>query len=172
MTATKETLLGFYAPQEESELEVDTSAFAEEPTVPFQAAPERDTGRPSANEMEALVEATRADAAWLAEPRFSFDPDSGRLVLAAPYVARQVDEFGNVFSVECPIGLELEPPVDHAQARAIRTQLVAAALRGDGFASIRPFNGAGKMLVPKDDQWRREVLRAFAEGDAGVRRRG
>lgn len=164
------TLLAFPAHQsQELSIVVDDSDF-ELPTEPRLPPPERTTGRPSAPELAALVDATRDPPAWLGEPTFAVDPESGRLVLVAPYRARQSDDKGNVFAVECPVGVELEPPATRAQARAIRTALVTASLRVVDHAWVS--RGGSELLVPLDDQWRREIVTAFREGDAGVRRRG
>lgn len=163
------TLLGFPAVDPDSD-------FDDEPTRPMNPLPEptpqRATDRPSADNLAALVEATRVDPPWLGEPRFAIDPESGRLVLAAAYLARQRDEKGNTFLVECPAGVELPPPATLAQARAIRTSLVAAALRSAVTARVLPHTASVELLIPLDEQWRREIVTAFREGDAGVRARG
>lgn len=168
MPPTK-TLLAFPAAVDPDEIEVTLDD--ELPTEPAQAPPERTTGRPSAPELAALVEATRVPPAWLEEPRFAVDPESGRLVLAEPFLGRQRDALGNTFLVECPAGTSLDPPATLAQARAIRTALVGAALRGAGSCRVVSRSGA-ELAVPLDDQWRREIVTAFREGDAGVRQRG
>lgn len=148
---------------------MDDSDFGP-PTEPCLPPPERATGRPSAPELAALVEATREPHAWLGEPQWTIDPESGRLVLVAPYRARQVDQHSNVFAVECPAGIELEPPATRAQARAIRAALVTASLRVIEHAWMT--HRGAELMVPLDDQWRTEIVTAFREGDAGVRARG
>lgn len=165
------TLLAFPAQQSDPDLSivVDDSDF-EEPTTPYNPRPERDTNRPSADNLAALVDATRDPPAWLGEPRWAVDPESGRMVLAAPYRARQVDCHGNTFTVECPAGVDIDPPATAAQARAVRTALVAAAMRVVRHAWVS--RGGSELMVPLDDDWRREITAAFRDGDAGVRARG
>lgn len=161
--------------EEEPVVEVDASDFVDDdgPTVPLALPPpERDTARPSAEGLEALLDASRDEPTWLGEPRFSFDPETGRLVLAEHYVARQRDAFGNVFSVDCRPGLEVPHRVDDSSGRAVRTALVAASLRARRVATVIPFNGGGKLHIPMDQQWQREILKAFSEGDAGAVPRG
>ncbi len=168
--ATQKTFLAFPAAHEDP-IFVDASDFDEGPTEPFNAPPPpRETGRPSAPELAALVDATRDPPPWLEEPRWAIDPNSGQLVLATPYRARQVDCHGNTFTVECSAGLALEPPTTRAQARAMRTSLVGAALRAGSHAWVT--RGAAELLIPLDEQWRREIVTAFRDGDAGVRARG
>lgn len=166
------TLLGFPAPHLDDEIPVvlDDSDVQDEPTLPHTTPPDRPTGRPSGELQASLIDASRDDPPWLPEPRFSVDPTSGRLVLAEPYSARQSDQFGNVFVVECWPGLELPPPGNASHARALRSELVAASLRERGIAHVV----RGRLHIPLaiDDQWRVEIVTAFREGDAGVRRRG
>lgn len=166
------TLLGFPAPHLDDEIPVvlEEEDVQDDPTLPLTSPPDRPTGRPSGELQAALIDASRDDPPWLSEPRFSVDPTSGRLVLAEPYSARQSDAYGNVFVVECRPGLELHPPSNTSHALALRAELVSASLRVHGIAHVV----RGRLHVPidVDDQWRREIVTAFREGDAGVRRRG
>jgi hypothetical protein len=152
------------------EIPVDASEFEDLPTEPALPRPERTTERPSAYNLAALVEASR-DPQRAQEPHWVVDPDSGCLALAEPYRARQSDAHGTTFLVECPVGLELDPPATRAQARAIRTALVSAALKVSEHAWIIP-PGGPELWTPLDDQWRRAIVTAFRDGDAGVRQRG
>lgn len=149
---------------------VDATDFEDLPTEPQLPRPERTTERPSADNMAALVDATR-DPLRAQEPHWVVDPESGCLVLASPFYARQADAHGTTFLIECPAGLELDPPATRAQARAIRTALVSAALRVTDHAWVIP-PGGPELWMPLDDQWRRQIVTAFREGDAGVRARG
>lgn len=159
-------------------IEVDDSDFVDDegPTAPLlrppTVPPERDTARPSADGLEALVDATREPHTWLGEPRFSFDPETGVLVLVEHYIAKQRDAFGNLFCVDCRPGLTILYPTDAAAGRAVRTALVAAAIRARRTATVTPFNGSGRLHIPMDAQWQGEILKAFAEGDAGALPRG
>ena len=164
------TLLAFPAAHWPDPDEIPVTLDEDSPTEPRLSVPERPTERPSGEAQAALVEASREPPAWLGEPLWAVDPTSGRLVLTSPYSARQLDDKGNTFVVECFAGLEVSPPATAAQARAIRTALVAAALRVSDHAWIH--RGGAEIFVPLDDQWRREIVTAFREGDAGVRLRG
>lgn len=144
----------------------------DEPTIPQLPIPERETGRPSRDSQSALVHATRTDAPWLSEPRFAVDPETGRLILAEPYKARQVDAWGSQFLVECPIGTTVELPTTVAQAKGVRTALVATHLRVAVSAQVIPPTASVEMWIALDDQWRATIVTAFRDGDAGVRQRG
>jgi hypothetical protein len=158
---------------DESAIEVDvTDLEDEDPTVPQAKPPERVTERPSSDECRALCDATRTDASWLGEPVFALDPELCRLVLAQGYKARQVDRFGNVFLVECPLGVTVELPTSPQRARALRSELVRASLRTVTTFRIWPHNGAGEMWSPLDSTWRAAIVEAFTQGDAGALPRG
>ncbi len=158
---------------DESAIEVDiTDLEDDDPTAPQERPPERVTERPSDHAQAALCEATRADAAWLGEPRFAVDPMACQFVLAAPYRARQRDCFGNVFFIECPLGVAVEVPTTPARVRALRSELVRAALRVVTTFRVLPHNGAGEMCAPLDAGWRAAIAEAFTLGDAGALERG
>jgi hypothetical protein len=165
------TILAFPAASAEPvpHIHVDDSDF-EEPTQPLLPVPERPTDRPSADNLAALVDASREPPAWLGEPQWSADPVTGRLVLVAAYKARQLDDKGNVFVVECPAGTEVATPATAAQARALRTALVTATLRAGGHAWVQ--RGGAELYLPPEEQWTVEIIAAFRDGDAGVRARG
>lgn len=148
----------------------ETDLEAEDSTVPLQL--ERVTERPSADDFDALVDASRVDAPWLAEPVFACDPESGRLHLAMPYTARQRDQFGNVFAVECPRGVAVDLPTSLERARALRSELVRAALHVVATFRVAPHNGAAELWSPVDQEWRTAIVEAFALGDAGALERG
>lgn len=168
------TLLAFPAALAEPEpaIDVDVSAFEELPTEPFLPPPERPTGRPSSTSLASLVEATRTSPAWLGEPLWVFEPTTGALVLKEPYKGRQVDEDGNVFSVECPSGIQLDPPATREQARKLRTELIRAALRQAKHAWVVPPLSGVELLIVLDDQWRDKIAAAFLGGDVGRLARG
>lgn len=153
------------------EIPVDASDFDDAATEPMLPIPERPTGRPSSESQAALVVATKATATWAAEPRFAIDPESGCLVLVEPFYARQTSASGVTFLVECPAGLELDPPATRAQARAIRTALVIAALKVSDHFWLATRGGA-EIHTPLDGQWRVQIVSAFRDGDAGAIRRG
>jgi hypothetical protein len=158
---------------DESAIEVDvTDLEDDDPTAPQERPAERITERPSADDIKALCDASRSDAPWLAEPVFACDPESCRLVLAAPYKARQRDRYGNVFVIECPLGLTVEIPTSPARARALRSELVRAAMRVVTSFHVRPFSGSGEMWSPLDKGWRAAIVEAFTLGDAGALERG
>jgi len=147
---------------------VDTSDF-DEPTRPMLPIPERPTGRPSAESQAALVASSKAT--WAAEPRWAIDPESGCLVLVEPFYARQASSSGVTFLVECPAGIEIDPPATRAQARAIRTALVIATLKVSSHFWLAARGGA-EIHTPLDGQWRMQIVSAFRDGDAGALRRG
>jgi hypothetical protein len=158
---------------DESAIEVDvTDLESEDSTVPRQPMPERTTERPSADNLEALVDATRIDATWLAEPVFACDPKSCRLFLASPYTARQRDAWGNVFFLECPLGLSVELPTSPERARALRSELVRAALQVVSTFRVLPHTGVGELRSHLDDEWRRAIAEAVSMGDDGALERG
>lgn len=159
-----------HAQDDEIPVVLDDGDIQDEPTLPFTAPPDRPTERPSGELQAALVEASREPPAWLGEPQWSVDPVTGRLVLVTAYRARQLDDRGNVFVVECHAGTEVAPPATAAQARALRTALVAATLRAGGHAWVQ--RGGAELLLPTEEQWTAEVIAAFRDGDAGVRARG
>jgi hypothetical protein len=165
------TILAFPAANAEPEphIDIDESDF-DAPTEPNLPRPERPTDRPSADNLAALVDASREPPAWLGEPQWSADPVTGRLVLLAPYRARQLDDKGNTFIIECPAGIDVAAPATAAQARALRTALVTATLRAGGHAWVQ--RGGAELYLPPEEQWTAEVIAAFRDGDAGVRQRG
>ncbi len=167
------TLLEFPAVvfEDETVIDVDSADFEDEPTLPRQPPPERPTGRPSADGLAALVDASRNDPSWLGEPQWVLDPDSGCLILVAPYLARQTDADGKTYLIECPAGIELDPPATRAQGRAIRTALVNASLKVSQSFWLVP-SGGPEIWTPLDGQWRSQIVSAFRDGDAGVRVRG
>ena len=159
-----------HAQDDENPVARDAGDTQHEPTLPCTAPPDRPTERPSGELQAALVEASREPPAWLGEPQWSVDPTSGRLVLTSPYRARQLDDRGNVFVVECHVGTEVAPPATAAQARALRTALVTATLRAGGHAWVQ--RGGAELLLPPEEQWTAEGIAACRDGDAGVRARG
>lgn len=153
---------------------LDMADLNEEPTtVPLHPPPEVPTERPSADDLEALVDATRGDAPWRrSEPVFACDPESCRLYLARRYEARQRDRYGNVFLIDCPLGVHVELPTTRERARALRSELVRAALHVVVSFRVLPHSGAGELSSPLDDEWRRAIVEAFQLGDAGALERG
>lgn len=134
---------------------------------------ERDTERPSVYEQAALQAAAKTAGDWRREPLFAVDPVTGHFVLALPYTATQADRHGVVFEVGCPAGTELRVPTSVAQAQFARSTLVTVVLqqRRDTVFCYAP-GGIGGVPLHVDDDWRREIVQAFVDGDAGQLTRG
>lgn len=134
------------------------------PTEPPPSAVERSTERPTLNELARLV------AESSSVPTFCFDVEKHRWILAEPFTACQVDQWGNTYVVPCRRGLEVNIISMLSEPLANRSECVRRALQEDRSIATIFMKGARSptQIGRLNDQMLEDIVQTFYQGDKVV----